>query len=69
MDSSFIPVLFLAGVHDNFVAPHHTQDIYKKYAGDKEIEMFNGDHNSPRPDDVFFKVGEFFNRTMQCGII
>ena len=69
VDQSFIPVLFLAGDNDNFVGCHHTQAIYDKYAGDKEIELFRGDHNSPRPEDVMFKVGVFFNRTMQCDLI
>jgi fermentation-respiration switch protein FrsA (DUF1100 family) len=41
----YIPALFIAGKKDTFVDPHHTEEIYEKYAGDKEIMMFDGDHN------------------------
>lgn len=45
----FIPSLFIAGVNDELIDPHHTHDIYEAYAGDKNIVMIEGDHNSQRP--------------------
>lgn len=59
----------MAGLHDDFVGPHHTKAIYDKYAGDKEIELFEGEHNGQRPDEILFKVAEFFYKTMQCDLI
>ena len=33
----FIPALFATGKQDDFIKPHHTQELYEKYAGDKNI--------------------------------
>ena len=53
------------GKQDNFVLPHHTQAIYEKYAGDKEIELFEGSHNGRRPQELLNKIQSFFYRTLQ----
>ena len=49
VDKCFIPALFVAGRQDDFIAPHHAQEIHDKYAGDKNISLVVGQHNSPRP--------------------
>jgi len=49
VDKCFIPALFVAGRQDDFIAPHHAQDIHDQYAGDKNISLVVGQHNSPRP--------------------
>ncbi len=49
VDKCFIPALFVAGKQDDFIAPHHAQEIHDKYAGDKNIAMVVGQHNSVRP--------------------
>jgi len=49
VDTSFIPALFVAANGDEFVRPHHAKDIHDRYAGDKNIVMVDGDHNSDRP--------------------
>eukprot|EP00913_Durusdinium_trenchii_P025922 g24325.t1 len=36
-------------VNDELIDPHHTHDIYDIYAGDKNIVLIEGDHNSQRP--------------------
>ena len=64
VDSCFIPAFFMAGREDSFVGCHHAENIYAKYAGDKQIELFEGDHNGLRPDDVLFKVAGFFYQTL-----
>jgi alpha-beta hydrolase superfamily lysophospholipase len=33
----FIPAMFGAGIQDDFIDPQHAQDLYEKYAGDKNI--------------------------------
>lgn len=49
VDSCFIPALFVAGNKDEFVRPHHAQEIHDRYAGDKNLVLVEGDHNSDRP--------------------
>jgi len=49
VDSCFIPALFVAANGDEFVRPHHAQEIHDRYAGDKNLVMVDGDHNSDRP--------------------
>ncbi|KAL9188255.1 hypothetical protein ACHAXT_006633 [Thalassiosira profunda] len=45
----FIPALFVAGEHDQFINNRHTKQLYASYAGDKNIVMVDGGHNAPRP--------------------
>jgi len=56
----FIPALFVAGVHDELILPHHTHQIHEKYAGDKNLVMIEGDHNSARPQYLADSVSIFF---------
>jgi len=63
-DKSFIPALFGAAEGDKFIRPHHSQQIYEKYAGDKNIIEFEGDHNSSRTDFFMASVGIFLHNTM-----
>lgn len=48
-DSTFIPALFVAGTGDTFISPSHAKDIHDRYAGDKNLVLVEGDHNSKRP--------------------
>jgi hypothetical protein len=36
-DSTFIPALFVAAKGDDFIRPHHSQQLHDAYAGDKNI--------------------------------
>lgn len=49
VDKAFIPALFVAAEGDNFISPHHSKQIHEKYAGDKNLVLVPGDHNSLRP--------------------
>jgi len=53
VDACFIPALFVAARDDDFILPHHAQRIHAKYAGDKNLVLVDGDHNSPRPRFLF----------------
>jgi hypothetical protein len=64
-DKCFIPALFIAAEGDEFVPPHHSQKIYHKYAGDKNVIIVDGDHNSPRPKFCFESVSIFLGHTLQ----
>jgi len=56
----FIPALFVAGSGDEFIAPHHAQDICDKYAGDKNMVLVEGEHNTCRPAYFHDSVSIFF---------
>jgi len=64
-DKCFIPAFFVAGEHDDFIKKHHAEAIYKKYAGDKNIIIVEGDHNSPRPKFMFDSASIFLQTCLQ----
>jgi len=63
---SFIPAFFVHGRSDDFIAPHHTQKLFEAYNGDKELEIVDGDHNSPRSAALIQKCVLFFVRAFRC---
>lgn len=64
-DRCFIPALFVAGEHDDFIQKHHSEQIYDRYAGDKNLIIVEGDHNSPRPKFMFDSVSIFLQTCLQ----
>lgn len=64
-DKCFIPALFVAGEHDDFIKKHHAEEIYEKYAGDKNLIVVEGDHNSPRPKFMFDSAAIFLQTCLQ----
>lgn len=57
---TYIPALFGHASDDKFIQPHHSDLIFKSYAGDKNIIKFDGDHNSSRPQFYYDSVSIFF---------
>ena len=55
-----IPILFCHGLHDTFINNHHCNDLYKAYGGQKEIVMFEGEHNEKRPLHILQVISLFF---------
>ena len=49
VDRSFIPAFFIHAKDDKFILPHHSKDLFDKYAGDKQYRLVKGNHNSARP--------------------
>ena len=47
--NAFIPALFATATGDDFIKPHHSEELFKAYQGDKNIIKFDGDHNTSRP--------------------
>lgn len=41
----FIPAMFVAGEHDDFIDKQHSRCLHAKYAGDKNLVFVDGDHN------------------------
>lgn len=64
-DRCYIPALFVAAEGDEFVPPHHSQLIYQKYAGDKNVILVDGDHNSARPRFLFDSASIFLINCLQ----
>jgi pimeloyl-ACP methyl ester carboxylesterase len=64
-DKCFIPALFVAGEHDDFINKRHSEMIHAVYAGDKNMIVVEGDHNSPRPKFMFDSVSIFLQTCLQ----
>ena len=64
-DKCFIPALFVAGEHDDFINKRHSELIHERYAGDKNLIIVEGDHNSPRPKFMFDSVSIFLQTCLQ----
>ena len=60
-----IPALFVAAEGDTFVPSHHSKKIYEKYAGDKNLVIVDGDHNSVRPKFLYDSVSSFLIHVLQ----
>jgi len=64
-----VPIWFIHGDQDELIPPEHSIDLHRKYAGDKHITIFPGDHNSPRPTEIIRRSMDFivrrFNHTTQ----
>jgi len=43
------PALFAVASDDNFVLPHHTQELHNKWGGERQLRFFDGGHNGRRP--------------------
>merc|ERR1740123_1020824 len=63
-DKSFIPALFAHGERDAFIRPNHSEQLHEAYAGDKNLILFDGDHNSERPDFFFDSAVIFLRQTL-----
>ncbi|KAI4371195.1 hypothetical protein MLD38_019460 [Melastoma candidum] len=61
---SFIPALFGHANEDKFIQPHHSDLIFKSYAGEKNIIKFDGDHNSSRPQFFYDSVSILFHNVL-----
>ena len=46
-----------------------SQQIYDRYAGDKNIIIVDGDHNTMRPQFMFDSAGIFLASTLQVQLV
>jgi len=63
-ESCFIPALFVHGESDTFIPAHHSKELNAKYAGDKNLILVEGDHNSVRPRFFYDSVSIFFHNML-----
>ena len=59
--NSFIPALFATANDDDFILPHHCEELHEAYQGDKNLIRFEGDHNSNRPSFFYSSVSIFLH--------
>ena len=64
VSASFVPALFIAANGDDFIPPHHSEQLHENYAGDKNIILVDGDHNSRRTNFSYDSVANFLTRYM-----
>eukprot|EP00300_Choanocystis_sp_HF-7_P041974 c8751_g1_i1.p1 GENE.c8751_g1_i1~~c8751_g1_i1.p1 ORF type:complete len:230 (-),score=49.93 c8751_g1_i1:125-814(-) len=60
----FIPALFAHASGDDFILPHHSRQIFEKYAGDKNLISVEGDHGSDRPAFFFSSAAIFLQNAL-----
>lgn len=61
----FIPALFVAGEDDDFINKAHSLSLHDAYAGDANMIVVDGDHNSNRPRFMFDSVSIFLQACLQ----
>lgn len=54
-----VPAFFCHGKDDTLINPHHCQDLYDIYPGEKKISYLDGEHNNTR-DREFKNSGALF---------
>jgi len=62
---AFVPVLFGHGEEDTFILKHHSEQLHERYAGEKNLIKFEGDHNSLRPPFFYTSAVIFFHNVLQ----
>ena len=65
VDRCFIPAVFIHGRADDFIKPHHSEKLHEEYAGDKQLILVDGDHNTGRPSHVLETAATFLHRALQ----
>ncbi|KAL7542249.1 hypothetical protein ACHAXR_012280, partial [Thalassiosira sp. AJA248-18] len=61
----FIPALFVAAENDDFITKAHSLSLHDAYAGDANMIVVDGDHNSNRPRFMFDSVSIFLQACLQ----
>lgn len=61
----FIPALFVAAENDDFITKSHSLSMHDAYAGDANMIVVEGDHNSNRPRFMFDSASIFLQACLQ----
>lgn len=61
----YIPALFVAAENDDFITKSHSLSVHDVYAGDANMIVVDGDHNSARPRFMFDSVSIFLQACLQ----
>lgn len=65
---SYVPALFLHGREDTFIPPAHSEKLFSEYAGEAEMILVSGEHNTERGHDCVERVVNFFCRVFQHNV-
>jgi pimeloyl-ACP methyl ester carboxylesterase len=60
VEKVFVPALFFHSHEDDLISTDHAQQLFEAYAGDKQLCMMDGDHNSERSPEVVGTIMRFF---------
>ena len=63
--NSFIPALFATATNDDFIQPHHSEELHQAYEGEKNMVTFDGDHNSTRPEFWYNSASIFLTQALK----
>eukprot|EP00884_Botryococcus_braunii_P014102 jgi/Botrbrau1/22693/Bobra.0132s0034.1 len=63
--SSFVPALFGHAEGDTFINKRHSTMLHEAYGGDKNLILFEGDHNAIRPSFFYTSVVIFFHNVLR----
>jgi len=61
----YIPALFVAAENDDFITKAHSLSLHDAYAGDANMIVVDGDHNTTRPRFMFDSVSIFLQACLQ----
>jgi hypothetical protein len=64
----FIPALFVAAESDDFIPKSHSLALHDLHAGDANMIVVDGDHNSIRPRFMFDSVSIFLQACLQIPV-
>ena len=64
----FIPALFVAAENDDFIPKSHSLQLHDLHAGDANMIVVDGDHNSTRPRFMFDSVSIFLQACLQIPV-
>jgi len=57
-----IPGFFVHAINDELVSSDHTMEIFNSYAGEKILNICEGNHNTKRPKNIQERIGAFFSK-------
>jgi hypothetical protein len=60
------PALFGVAADDTFVLPHHTQDLFNAWRGERVLRVFDGGHNGVRPVWFLEAAASFLVQKLWC---
>jgi len=61
----YIPALFVAAENDDFITKAHSLSLHDAYAGESNMIVVDGDHNSSRPRFMHDSVSIFLQACLQ----